>query len=157
MTGESELVVVIRNPQIRIEPVGDGSARRRVVVTYGVDVDVADVVVDHDFAEHITVHAVDEHDAPARPDPQPVAERSDTMTCQLGTTERRVEFVVHRTSLDVSQDWWSSGSGGEVQPIAEWLDHLAADITLSSSGICVAQATTPTVTGSWGALGETLD
>lgn len=146
----------IRNPQLRVESLDGDSPRRRVVVTYELEAIPDEPLVGRELVERVTVHSVDEHDAAVRPNPRPVADRTEDVICEP-LVPRRAEFVVHRTALDVNQDWWSSGPGGEVQPIAEWSDHIAADISLSSSGRIVAQATTPTVTGSWGALGEAID
>ena len=156
-TVEIELVVSILNSELRVESLDDGSPRRRLVVEYDIDVDSDDRLVGRELAERISVHAVDQHDAAVRPRPQPVVERTANVTCESGVTDRRAVFTLHRTALDVNQDWWSSGPGGEVRPIAEWTDHLAADISLSVSGRLVAQAMTSTVSGSWGALGEALE
>lgn len=152
-----EDVASIRNSELRVELLDGDAPRRRLVVAYELDVDPGERLVGREFAERITVHAVDEHDAAVRPDSQPVIEWSGSVICEPGVTERQAEFIVHRTALDVNQDWWSSGPGGEVQPIAEWSDHLVADVSLSVSGRIVTQTTTPTITGSWGALGEAME
>ena len=100
----------------------------------------------------VTVHAVDEHDSAVPPDPRPFVETHGSFTA--APADRAVEFLVDASVLDVQPDWEARTPDGETRPIAEWSDHVAADITLSTSGRVVATATTPTVTGSWGALGE---
>ena len=67
----------------------------------------------------------------------------------------RFEQVVPRADLDVEQDWWRTGQGGEVEPIGEFVDHIHAVITIRDEvGRLLVQAETPTVTASWGALGD---
>lgn len=76
-----------------------------------------------------------------------------TVRAGVGTHAQVSEAVVDRVDLDVEQDDWRSTPGGDV-PIAEWLDHLIAEIALSDGSSVVASATTPVVTGSWGPLGS---
>ena len=38
--------------------------------------------------------------------------------------------------------------------MAEFVDHLVARVTLRVDGLIVATAVSPTITGSWGALGD---
>jgi hypothetical protein len=61
--------------------------------------------------------------------------------------------VVNEVDLDVEEDLWRSTPGGN-QPIAEWLDHLVADISLADGDDVVSEGTSPVVTGSWGPLGS---
>jgi hypothetical protein len=142
------------DPTLTVEPVADHDAQRRLRVVYELDLKPGDRLIGQTIGEHVVVHAVDEHDAAAFPAREPVAEQHATFVGATGLQRREVEFTVHRSALDVQQDWWSSGPAGEVRPIAEWPDHIAADIHLSLSGHVVAETTTRTVTGSWGALGE---
>lgn len=123
-------------------------------MVYDVGCEPADPAVGHPVAEHISIHAVDEHDAAVRPRLAAVLEIDDTFVAAAGTHQRSLEHVVNRVDLDVEQDWWEADQGGEPVPIAEWLDHLAADIRLEFVGGATAATTTPTVTGSWGALGH---
>lgn len=121
---------------------------------YDVGCGAADPVAGHPVTEHIAIHAVDEHDAAVRPRSTAILERDDTYVVTAGTHPRSVEAVVNRVDLDVEQDWWEADQGGDPVPIAEWLDHVVADIRLEFVGGAVVTATTPTVTGSWGALGH---
>jgi len=98
------------------------------------------------------VHGIELGDAPVAASVAPFAVSESTFLIQAGTWRRTFEQTVRRSELDVEQDWWSSGNGGETQPIAEWIDHLAADIDLRFAGRLIDQGTTPIVTGSWGRL-----
>lgn len=142
----------IRDPVLTIGPVEGDDRYRLAVVTYTLALEPGGRLVDRPVDERVSLHAVDEHDAAVRPDSRPFAERLHAYPGRPGSTERRVEIVVAREALDVQQDWWSSGPGGETQPIAEWPDHIAADIVLSRDSRVIAAVTTPTVTGSWGLL-----
>lgn len=150
-------MATIREPLLTVERVAGRPAKRAVRVSYELLLNPADHLVDHEIDERIVVHAIDEHDAVARPDPRPLMDRCTTFRGMVGTHRRIAEFIVDQTTLDVQQDWWSSGPGGEIQPIAEWPDHVSADIALEVSGHVVARVTTPTVTGSWGPLGDGSD
>ena len=128
--------------------------QRRLRVVYGVGCDPADPVAGHPVAEHVAIHAVDEHDAAVRPRPTAILEIDGTFVVAACAHQRSVEHVVNRVDVDVEQDWWAADQGGEPVPIAEWLDHVAADIRLEFGGGTIAVVKTPTVTGSWGALGH---
>ena len=141
----------ILNQRLEIDELPADAGRCLVRVAYEVEVAAGDPAAERAVDERIVLRAVDEHDAAVRPTPEPVVETNDTFTAAVGRTMRRVERPVRRIDLDVEQDWWSSGSGGETIPIAEWPDHLAADITLAIDDRSIAHVTTPTVTGSWGA------
>jgi hypothetical protein len=147
-------VVTISNPVLTIDEVDGHPGERFLNVAYDLSCSETDPVVGCSLVERIVVQAVDEHDAPVLPRRLPIAEMHATVTVSAGTEHRSVSKVVQRMDLDVEQDWWSSRQGGDPNPIAEWLDHIAADIALLDAGELVAQATTPTVTGSWGALGK---
>ena len=73
---------------------------------------------------------------------------------QAGAFPRRLATDVHRIDLDVEQDWWRTDHGGGIEPIAEFPDHLVADVTLRIGNNAAATAVTPVLTGSWGALGS---
>lgn len=147
-------MATISNASITVTPVAGHPGQRRLLVTYDVGCAPADPAVGHPVAEHIAVHAVDEHDAAVRPRPTAILEIDDRFVAAAGTHPRSVERVVNRVDLDVEEDWWDTDQGGGTVPIAEWLDHLAADIRLEFGGGAVVTETTPTVTGSWGALGD---
>jgi hypothetical protein len=147
-------VPTISNPSLTVLAVAGHPGQRRLRVVYVIGCDPADPAAGHPVAEHIAIHAVDEHDAAVRPRQTPILELDDTFVVAAGTHPRSVEHVINRVDLDVEQDWWASDDGGEPQPIAEWLDHVAADIRLEFVGAVTIDVTTPTVTGSWGALGH---
>ena len=147
-------MVELRDPVLAVEPVEGHPGRRRLRVSYTIHLDPDDRLRAHEIGERISVHAVDEHDAAVRPTRSPIVESTDAFTTDDGTIRRERDWVCRRVDLDVQQDWWSSGPGGDPVPIAEWQDHIAADISLSTSGRVVAQAQTPVVSGSWGAIGD---
>ena len=147
-------MATIANPSLSVVTVAGHPGQRRLRVVYDVGCDPADPAAGHPVAEHIAIHAVDEHDAAVRPRPTAILEIDGTFVVAAGTHQRSVEHVVNRVDLDVEQDWWAADQGGEPVPIAEWLDHVAADIRLEFGGGAIAVVTTPTVTGSWGALGH---
>lgn len=139
-------------PSLTIESIEGDPRRRRATVRFELGLGPDDDLVGQEIEELVRLHAVDEHDAVARPDMRPIAERRTTSPGSPGRHARTVEFVVDRADLDVQEDWWSSGPGGETRPIAEWPDHVAADVTISVGGQIVISITSPTVTGSWGVL-----
>lgn len=145
--------MTISNAVLSIGEVEGHPGERSLHVVYHLSCAPSDPAVGRTLVESVVVHAVDEHDAPALPRRVPIAEVRAAVTISAGTEHRSVRTIVQRTDLDVEQDWWSSSQSGEPNPIAEWLDHIAADVALHDEGELVAQATTPTVTGSWGALG----
>ena len=145
---------MMSNASLTVVAVAGHPGQRRLRVVYDVGCGPADPAAGHPVAEHIAIHAVDEHDAAVRPRPTAILEISDTFVAAVGTHQRSVEHVVNRVDLDVEQDWWAADHGGEPVPIAEWLDHVAADIRLEFGGGAIVTVTTPIVTGSWGALGH---
>lgn len=147
-------MAALLDPVLSIEAIEGDPRRRLATVRFALELDPDDHLVGQEVEELVRLHAVDEHDAAVRPDTRPIAEERTSYAGRPGRDRRVVEFVVDRSDLDVQQDWWSSGPGGETRPIAEWPDHVAADIVLSRSGRVVATVTTPTVTGSWGVLAE---
>jgi hypothetical protein len=147
-------VVTISNPVLSIGAVEGHPGERFLQLVYDLSCAPTDPAVGRALVESILVHAVDEHDAPALPRRVPIADMRAMLIVSAGTEHRSVRTIVQRTDLDVEQDWWSSSQSGEPTPIAEWLDHIAADIVLLDGEEPVARATTPTVTGSWGALGQ---
>ena len=142
------------DPVLSIETIEGDPRHRRATVRFSLGLASDDELVGQEIEEFVRLHAVDEHDAVARPNMRPIAEHRTTSTARPGRHVRIVEFVLARSDLDVQEDWWSSGPGGETRPIAEWPDHVAADVALSRSGEVVTSATTPTVTGSWGVLAD---
>ncbi|MDH3752933.1 MAG: hypothetical protein OEU32_03585 [Acidimicrobiia bacterium] len=143
----------ISEPRLSVELVSDHPGRRFVRIEYELEVDSTDPLIGRELTEHIVVHAVDEHDAPILPSPGPVVVRSDRLVIEPGRQPRATVQAVHRVELDVEQDQWRSDHAGEPLPIAEWLDHLVADISLLLDDAPVASATSPVLTGSWGPLG----
>lgn len=143
----------ISNASMTVDTVENRPGVRRVRVAYDVAWNPADAPGDV-LVERVVVRAVDEHDAPAHPTRTPVVVFHRTTVRPAADTEHReFESTVHRTDLDVEQDWWSTDESGATVPIAEWVDHLAADVSFHELGAVVADTTTPVVTGSWGALG----
>lgn len=136
----------IRDPELRVETVDDRPGCRRLVVEFDVD----DVLPSR-HETTVVVRPVDLGDAPTMP-----AHLHCELAPAISSTGRvRFEQVVPRIDLDVEQDWWRTGQAGEVEPIAEFADHLHAVISIHDpSGRCVAEAETPVVTASWGALGD---
>lgn len=128
--------------------------QRLATTTYVLEFADDDVLLGRAVDEVVRLHAVDEHDATVLPDTSPIVERRSTSVAAAGRTQRSVEIVVDRLALDVQQDWWSSGPAGETRPIMEWPDHVAADVVVTRGDDVVATATTPTVSGSWGVLGD---
>lgn len=147
-------MAALHDPVLSIDAIEGDPRRRLVTVRFALELDTDDHLVDHEIEQLVRLHAVDEHDAAVRPDTRPIAEHRTTFVGRAGRDDREVDFAVDRADLDVQQDWWSSGPGGETRPIAEWPDHIAADVVLSRLGRVVATVTSPTVTGSWGVLAQ---
>ena len=143
----------ILDPELHVEFVDGEPGRRRLVVTYLLDVRDDDGVVVTHLRDDAVVTARDEGDAPTRPLPVEFHLEGDAVVEAGGLHPRRLACDVHRYQLDVEQDWWDTDQAGGTKPIAEFADHLAATITVRQDDRVVATADTPTVTGSWGALG----
>ncbi|MEZ5239738.1 MAG: hypothetical protein R2716_12600 [Microthrixaceae bacterium] len=143
----------IGDPSLSVDAVEGHPGKRRIRVAYDLVVEASDPVAGRTLDQRISLRAVDEHDAAIRPRQDPVAVIEATVRADVGTHAQVSEAVVDRVDLDVEQDDWRSTPGGDV-PIAEWLDHLIAEIALSDGSSVVASATTPVVTGSWGPLGS---
>ena len=144
-------MVTIQNPTLAVEEVPDHPGRRLLVVEFDLDVP-PDGVAEEDLVEAVTVRATDLGDAPVKPsDLRIELRRAPGPHGRPG--HHRFERQVARVELDVEQDWWRAGPGGEVEPLSEFADHLVADITVRTVGPVVATAESPVVTGSWGALG----
>jgi hypothetical protein len=146
-------VVAIRNPELRVEAIDGRAGERRLVVTYGLDINPDDPAIGSTVSEDVTVTARDVHDAPVFPSEFEVHLRGELVSAPAGSSPRRLATDVHRADLDVEQDWWRINAGGAFEAIAEFLDHLVAEVQLTIDDEIVATATTPTITGSWGALG----
>jgi hypothetical protein len=146
-------MVTIVDPQLRVEPVEGHPGERRLVVTYSIQVPPFDPDLGATLREDVLVTARDEHDAPVFPSELEVHLRGE-VTAQPGVTPRTLTTDVHRADLDVEKDWWRINEGGGFEPIAEFVDHLVAQVTLRVDDLIVAMATSPTITGSWGALGD---
>lgn len=147
-------MALITSPTLKVETCGDDIGRRRLLVEYDVTFEPDEATVGSEVLARVVVNAVDRHDAAVLPSTQPIAGDEDAFHAVRGTVHRTHEYVVHRSDLDVEQDLWRADNGGTPQPIAEWLDHLAAMVTLDVAGSRLAEAATPVVTGSWGVLGS---
>lgn len=122
------------------------------MVEFDLDVPPEGLTAD-ELVESVTVRAADLGDAPVKPsDLRIELRRAPSPHGRPG--HHRFERQVARVELDVEQDWWRSGLGGEVEPLSEFVDHLVADITVRAVGPIVATAETSVVSGSWGALGS---
>lgn len=143
----------ISRPTLAIEPFDEHSAKRRVRVTYDLVTEASDPLAGHSLDQRIELHAVDANDAALPPSSAPVSVIDGTVRAAVGTHRQEVTWAVHRLDLDVEQDLWRGTPGGEPELIAEWLDHLTAEIRLSNGDTPITEATTPEVTGSWGVLG----
>jgi hypothetical protein len=146
-------MVTIVDPQLRVEAVEGHPGERRLVVTYSIQVPPFDPDLGATLREDVVVTARDEHDAPVFPSELEVHLRGE-VSAQPGVTPRSLTTDVHRADLDVEKDWWRINEGGAFEPIAEFVDHLVARVTLRADDLIVAMATSPTITGSWGALGD---
>jgi hypothetical protein len=147
-------MTLILDPELHVEVVEGHPGRRRLVVTYRLDIPDGDPVVGRDVHEEAVVHACDEHDAPIRPLAVEFRLEGDATIECAGVYPRRLVSEVHRVELDVEQDWWDTDQAGGTEPIAEFADHLAASISVRVDDRTIATADTPTLTGSWGALGS---
>ena len=146
-------MVTIADPQLRVETLEGHPGERRLVVTYSIHVPPFDPDLGAILHEDVIVTAADEHDAPVLPADLEVHLRDEVMA-QPGATPRELTTDVHRADLDVEKDWWRINEGGGFEPMAEFVDHLEARVTLRVDGLIVATAVSPTITGSWGALGD---
>ena len=144
-------MVSISHPVLAVEEVPAHADRRLLVVEYDLEVS-PDEARDVELDESVVVRAIDIGDAPFRPSDLRV-ELHRGPDDYANPQRRRFTRQVARVELDVEQDWWRSGQGGEVEPVSEFADHLIAEITVRRVGPVVATAKTPMVTGSWGALG----
>lgn len=147
-------VPTISNPTLTVQGVAGHPGQRRVCVAYDMVCDPNDPAVGRTVVEQVVIHAVGEHGTETQPQRMPILDSEETLIAAAGTNRRAVEHVVNRVDLDVQQDSWSTDHGGGIIPMAEWVDHIAADIRLEVAGDVAAEVTTPTVTGSWGALGH---
>ena len=144
----------ILDPELDVERVEGHPGDRRLIVTYRLDVPDGDAVVAQAVHEEAVVVSRDEHDAPIRPLAVEFRLEGDSTIERPGVHPRRLVSDVHRFQLDVEQDWWDTDQAGGTEPIAEFVDHLAATITVRLGDRTVATADTPVLTGSWGALGS---
>jgi hypothetical protein len=144
----------IQEPRLSVEQIPDHSGQRKVRVSYQLVTGGPD---DSEFTplvtERIVVHGIDFHDAPVEPTTTPLLVNESTYAATTGTIERVYEQTLNRDELDVERDWWSTDLDGSVQPIAEWVDHIVAEIHVAVDGRVIDEARTAVVTGSWGALG----
>ncbi|MEL7156529.1 MAG: hypothetical protein AAFN30_08015 [Actinomycetota bacterium] len=147
-------VPTIADPLLQVLPIPDAPGRRELVVSYLLTWTEADTRPDGEAVARAVVRSRDLHDGPVRPEPFEVVIEEPESADGEGVWRRQLRLEVGRAQLDVLRDWWRTGHGGEIEAIAEFADHLVAEITIWLDGAVVASATTPVVTGSWGALGE---
>lgn len=150
---DDQSMVKIVEPELHIEHIEGHPGRRRLVVTYRLEVAPGDPAIGGVIRDEAVVTAHDEHDAPVFPSHVQFRFGGEPTVAAAGTIQQRLEHEVHRFDLDVEQDWWDTDQAGGTKPIAEFADHLIATLTVSVEGHQVATATSPVVTGSWGALG----
>ncbi len=144
----------ISNTSLSVDTVEGHPGLRRVRVAYDLAPEPAGHTSERVLVERVAVHAVDEHDAPTEPRRPPIVVFHRILAPGLESGRREFEETVRRIDLDVEQDWWSTDESGTTVPIAEWVDHLVADISLHDVGDAVAETSTEVVSGSWGALGS---
>jgi hypothetical protein len=142
------------DPELHVEAVDGHPGRRRLVVTYRLEVAPDDPVIGGHIHEEVIVSARDEGDAPVRPLDVEFELEGEATIRSAGVFGRRLVSEVNRVDLDVEQDWWDTDEAGTTVPIAEFPDHLAAMVTVRFGDEVVAAGESPTVTGSWGALGS---
>lgn len=147
-------MVRIIDPELHVEHVDGHPGDRRLIVTYRLEIAGGDAVVGAVAHDEVVVTAHDEHDAPILPAHIEFRFGDRLSIDRPGTVDRRLDCVVHRVDLDVERDWWDTDQAGGTTPIAEFADHLIATLTVSVDGRGVATASTPVVSGSWGALGD---
>lgn len=147
-------MVRIIDPELHVERVEGHPGDRRLIVTYRLEIAPGDPVVGAVARDEVVVTAHDLHDAPVLPSHIEFRFRGEVHIEDAGIIDRRLERDVHRVDLDVEQDWWDTDLAGGTTPIAEFADHLVATLTVSVDGRGVATATSPVVSGSWGALGD---
>lgn len=147
-------MATILHPSLESDHVADHPGRRRLIVRYDLALDPDDPALGHQLTERVTVRAVDEGGAFTAPQSEALLATETTFVGVSGVQRRVVEAVLWRTDLDVQQDWWRAGPDGAIEALAEWVDHLGAEIVVSLSSEAVATASTPALTGSWGALGR---
>ncbi|MGI9614754.1 MAG: hypothetical protein ACR2QO_17720, partial [Acidimicrobiales bacterium] len=104
--------------------------------------------------ERATVRDHDLHDASTKTQPLAIVIERTGVVGEPGRYERELTCDVYRVDLDVQQDWWRTGHGGQIEAIMEMPDHLIAEIDVVVGATRGARATTPIVSGSWGALGQ---
>ena len=146
-------MTTVLDPELHVQWVDGHPGRRRLVVTYRLEVPPGDPAIGRQLHEEVIVTARDEHDAPVRPARVEFHLDGDATINSAGFFGRRLTSEVHRVNLDVEQDWWDTDEAGGTKPIAEFLDHVAATVSVRLGDEVVATGETPTLTGSWGALG----
>lgn len=146
-------MVKILDPELHVERMEGHPGSRRLVVTYRLEVALDEPSVGDVLHDEAVVTARDLHDAPVFPS-RVEFRFGGELQVEGGTVDRRLERVVHRADLDVEQDWWDTDLAGGTMPIAEFADHLIATVTVSAGDHELGRATSPVVSGSWGALGS---
>jgi hypothetical protein len=146
-------MVTITSAELHVEPVTGVAGDRRLVVAYTIRVPEGDPMIGTSLVEEAVVHARDVGGTPVAPTELEVR-MEGAFAVEAGEHGRALTTDVHRVDLDVERDWWRTDHAGGIEPIAEFVDHIVADVWLRSGDAVVATTTTPTLTGSWGALGD---
>jgi hypothetical protein len=144
----------IRNATLEISAIAGHQGQRRVRVTYDLHTPKDDKVLRQYVTETVVLHGVSCHDAPVEPTTEPLYRVQAVYPAIEGAVHRAIDQRVQRTDLDVEQDWWSNAQDGAVVAIAEWVDHVVAEIQIVCNGQIQAEAATPIISGSWGAVGK---
>jgi hypothetical protein len=147
-------MAVILHPTLEFDHVTEHPGRRRLIVQYDLLLEPGEPAVGHQLTERVVVRAVDVGDAPTAPRHAALLATEARFVGVQGLQRRTVEATLWRTDLDVHEDWWRAGADGAIEAIAEWVDHLCAEIAVSLSSELLVEATTPVLSGSWGALGR---
>ena len=145
---------IIQRPQFEIAELDGDPSRRRLQVSYDlVTAGPGEPGSTTEVTERVVVHAVDRPGGVLPPTSEPLLEEETTFAAVAGTVHRAIEATVNRDQLDVEPDWWRTDLDGALQGIAEWADHIVAEIRISINGQVIDEATTSEISGSWGILG----
>jgi hypothetical protein len=147
-------MALILHPTLESDHVHGHPGQRRLIVQYDLVLEPDDSALGHQLTEHVMVHAVDTGEAPTTPREGALLASETAFVGLQGRHRRTVEATLWRTELDVQEDWWRAGPDGSVEAVAEWVDHLTAEIRVLWSSEQIAGASSPILSGSWGALGR---
>lgn len=143
----------ILDPRLDVHVVPGSPGQRELVVSYMV-VWGDDVATGDEVAARAVVSNAAVDDEPVGADRLEVVLERSELVDRANDSKCELRRCLSRSNLDVVRDWWRTGHGGEVEPIAEFVDRIVAHISLRCDGELIASAASPVVAGSWGALGE---